>query len=75
MALQFMLRRTEPHANVHFFASSLVIRIIPKDDTLSVSIIASHLGAYVSASPICGVFIAHHGGRTRVDSAVGHGNI
>ena len=75
VTLQFMLRRTEPHANVHFFASSLVIRIIPKDDTFSVSIIASNLGAQVSASPMCGVFIARHGGRTRAESAVGNSNI
>ena len=72
---QFMLRRTEPDANVHFFASSLVIRVIPKDDTFGVSIIASNLGAQVSASPICGVFIARHGRRTRTESAVGHDNI
>ena len=75
VTLQFMLRRTEPHANVHFFASSLVIRIIPKDDTFSVSIIASNSRAQVSASPMCGVFISCHGGRTRAESAIGHGVI
>ena len=76
MTLQFMLRsRTGTDANAHFLASSRVIRIIPKDDTFSVAIIASNLGAQVSASPMCGVFIARHGGRTRAESAVGHGAI
>ena len=67
--------RTGTHANAHFFASSRVIRIIPEDDTFSVSIIASNLRTQVSASPICGVFISRHGGRTRAESAVGHGAI
>ena len=76
VTLQFMLpSRTGTDTKAHFLASSRVIRIIPEDDTFSVSIIASNLRTQVSASPLCGVFISRHSRRTRAGSAVGHGNI
>jgi len=39
VTLQFMLQsKTETRANVHFFASSRVIRIIPKNDTFQAAV-------------------------------------